>query len=255
MKKKRTSFDLRNLYSQNKNDLKYAMEMELFFKNGIGSKTDKLQNFTKFVSRQTLSIFLAKNEIFKKIKNIQGNIIECGVHLGGGLLAWGNLSAIYEPYNHNRKIIGFDTFDGYQKIKKIDQSIYLKKKLKVGLPKSSLNEVKKSIELFDLNRPVGHIPKIELVQGNAKKTIPKYLLQNKHLVVSLLYLDFDLYEPTKIAIKNFLPRMPKGSIMVFDELNQKEWPGETIAILEEYGIRSLKINRFTYTPAISYAIL
>lgn len=90
---------------------------------------------------------------------------------------------------------------------------------------------------------------------NVKKTIPKYIKDNPHLIVSLLYLDLDLYEPTKIALHNFMPRMPKGSIMVFDEINVDQWPGETLAVLDEIGISNLRIKRFEFAPLISYAVI
>ena len=60
---------------------------------------------------------------------------------------------------------------------------------------------------------------------------------NKHILISLLYLDMDLHEPTKVALQYFLPRMAKGSIIAFDELNYKKFPGETIAMLEEIGTK------------------
>jgi hypothetical protein len=106
-----------------------------------------------------------------------------------------------------------------------------------------------------LNRPIGHIERVELVSGDAVETIPAYVEENPHLVVALLYLDFDLYEPTKIALEHFLPRMPRGSILAFDELNQKHWPGETAAVLETIGIRALRIERFPFTPQLSFAVL
>ena len=34
----------------------------------------------------------------------------------------------------------------------------------------------------------------------------------------LLFVDFDLYKPCKVALKNFIPRMTKGSILAFDEM-------------------------------------
>ena len=37
-----------------------------------------------------------------------------------------------------------------------------------------------------------------------------------------------------IALKNFISRMPKGAIIAFDELNNKNWPGETVALLGEH---------------------
>jgi hypothetical protein len=47
----------------------------------------------------------------------------------------------------------------------------------------------------------------------------------------LLYLDFDVYEPTKAAIEALRPHMPKGAAIVFDELYSRQWPGETLALL------------------------
>jgi len=72
-----------------------------------------------------------------------------------------------------------------------------------------------------------------MIKGDATKTIPDFLSKNRHLMVSLLFLDFDLYEPTKVAIQQFLPRMPKGAVLAFDELDNPIWPGETQAALAQ----------------------
>jgi hypothetical protein len=70
-----------------------------------------------------------------------------------------------------------------------------------------------------------------------------------------LYLDFDIYQPTKIAIENFLPRMPKGSIIVFDEINNPDFVGEPKALLDTIGMSNLKIKRFSFNTFMSYAVL
>jgi hypothetical protein len=71
-------------------------------------------------------------------------------------------------------------------------------------------------------------------------------------LVALLYLDFDLYEPTRKALEVFLPRMPKGAIVCFDELNCSAFPGETGALLEMLPIRETELRRFPFDPWISY---
>ncbi|WP_113907285.1 TylF/MycF/NovP-related O-methyltransferase [Aliidiomarina celeris] len=250
-------FALNNSGTQTQNDLLYKQQMEMFFNEACGSNIDKLNNFSRFTSRQSLSIFLAKNEIFHHILPIHGHIIECGVFMGGGLFTWAQLSAIYEPINHGRKVIGFDSFKGFPELgdKDVGDGATSEHKIKGAYKFEHITELKKNIELFDLNRNLGHIDKVELVKGDALKTIPQYMAENQHLVVALLYLDFDLYEPTKAALKHFLPRMPKGAVIAFDELNQKQWPGETLAVLEELGINNIRIQRVPYTPSLSYAIL
>ena len=119
----------------------------------------------------------------------------------------------------------------------------------------SYKELLEAIKIFDQNRSNSHISKLNLVKGDFKKLLKILLKRNPHLIVSLLYLDFDLYEPTKLALKTFLPRMPIGSIIAFDEINHKEWPGETLAVLEECGIKNLEIKRYEFDSVRSYAII
>ncbi len=252
-------FSMLDARTQTAADEQYATRIQEFFHAGEGDTLAKLNNFTKFVPRQTMSTFLAKNEIFKQIVEVHGHIIECGVFMGGGLMTWAQLSAIYEPYNHTRRIVGFDTFAGFPSLAEqdttgADASLSFAKV--GGLAVHGIeDDIRQAVSLYDLNRPLGHIERVELVKGDAQQTIPAYLEDNKHTVVALLYLDFDLFEPTLAAIRTFLPRMPKGAVLAFDELNQKYWSGETLAVLESAGIRNLRIRRFPFTPQISYAVL
>jgi hypothetical protein len=65
----------------------------------------------------------------------------------------------------------------------------------------------------------------------------------------------DLFEPTKKALEMFLPRMPKGAVVAFDELDNPMWPGETLALAESIGINKLSIRRFEWDPYIGFAVL
>jgi len=119
----------------------------------------------------------------------------------------------------------------------------------------SYAELEECIRLYDMNRPIGHISKVQLVRGDATCTIPEFIENNKHLVVSLLYLDFDIYEATRTALKHFVPRMPKGSVIAFDELNHQGWPGETLAVMDELGLNTLRLRRVPFDTTRSYAVL
>jgi hypothetical protein len=77
--------------------------------------------------------------------------------------------------------------------------------------------------------------------------------KHPHLVVSLLYLDFDLYEPTKVALEHFVPRMPKGAVIAFDELDNPLWPGETLAMFEKFSGQPLALRRLPFDPYIGFA--
>jgi hypothetical protein len=83
--------------------------------------------------------------------------------------------------------------------------------------------------------------------------LPLFLEENKHIIVSLLYLDLDIYEPTKTCLKYLLSKMAKGSIIAFDELNWKSFPGETIAVLEELGTKYKFVNLLN--SQINYCVI
>lgn len=253
-------FSLRDPKNQNTNEHRYREDIGPYFEQSRGTTLNKLENFTRFVPRQTLALFLAKNALFEKIVNVHGSIVECGVFMGGGLFTWAQLSAIYEPVNHNRKIIGFDTFDGFPELTEKDAAnetgdSALSHRKTGGYRFDGEEELRAGVKLYDQNRLVGHVNKMELVKGDALQTIPEYVEDNPHTVVSLLYLDFDLFEPTIAALKAFLPRMPKGAVIAFDELNQSYWPGETLAVMEAVGLNNLQVRRFPFTPALSYAVI
>ena len=233
----------------------YNSSLQEYFESSSGSSLEKLRNFAKYVPRQTLTNFLAKYEIFKKIINIQGSIIECGVFQGNGLMTWANLSSIFEPYNHQRKIIGFDTFSGIPDVSDQDKTSISEHCHPNALRSDSHEDLLKCISIYDKNRTLDHIQKVSLVKGNITQTVPDYLRNNPHTIISLLYLDCVVYEPTKTALKYFLPKMPKGSIIAFDELNSDLWPGETIAVIEELGLSKREIHRFPFASFLSYTII
>ena len=241
-------------------DYSYRQALESYFQESPGAFTEKLENFAKYVPRQNLARFLARYEILKLVQNVQGSIVECGVLFGGGVMSFANLSVILEPYNFQRRIIGFDTFTGFPKIAEEDMKGLTERKsahLKEGgfAAPTAYEDLLRAINVFDMNRFLNHFPKVHIVKGDFAETSQKYLEEHPHLVVSCLYLDFDIYTPTKIAIEQFLPRIPKGGVLVFDELNEEAFPGETIAVMEMVKLSSLRVQRFTFEPRISYAII
>lgn len=215
----------------------------------------KLENFPKYVRRQNLTRFLALYEIYKRILPVKGSIVECGVFHGFGTMTWAKLSAILEPVNMTRRIYGFDTFSGFPSVVEVDQ-VGMAAGVKPGdLYADSEQELMELTAINDSTRFLGHVPKVKLVRGDATKSIPKFVEETPHLLVSLLFMDFDLYEPTKVALEHLVPRMPKGAILAFDELDNPLWPGETLAMLKECGAGNLRLQRLEFDPYISFAVI
>lgn len=227
----------------------------LCFERNPGSWESKLENFPKYVRRQNLTRFLTLYEIFKRAIPVKGSIVECGVYQGFGIMTWAKLSALLEPVNLTRRIYGFDTFAGFPSVSEQDISPAGTKLNKGDLFADSYAELHELVKAHDSSRFLGHVPKVSLIRGDAVKTIPKFIEENPHLLVSLLFMDFDLYEPTKVALEQFVPRMPRGAIIAFDELDNPLWPGETGAMLEMFRDRPLKIERLAFDPYIGFAVL
>jgi hypothetical protein len=242
---------------QTKKDIEAMEGIESLFDNFSGSTLSKLDNFTRHVRRQCLSKFLARSEIYNQILDVHGSVLDLGVSAGQSLFTWAQLSSIREPLNYTRKIIGFDTFEGIPGISKEDLlSPAPSAHLKVGgFRFEHLDQLKSAVEKYDLNRNLGHIEKVELIKGNICETLPKYLEENAHLVVALLHIDVDVYEATKVALDHAVKLMPKGAIIVFDEINQVPYPGETKAVIDSIGLNNIRLKRFTWETGISYCVL
>ncbi len=241
--------------NQSEADLAQFDRVTEVFESAPGTINERLDAFPIFATRQAIAKFIARYEIFKQIVAVNGSVVECGVLHGAGLFTWAKLSAILEPVNHPRRVIGFDTFEGFPSVHDEDQAGSFSELEVGGLRGAALEQVQRAVELFDLNRPISHIPKIELVAGDIQETGPSYVEENPHLVVAMLYLDLDLYEPTKAALEAFVPRMPKGAVIAFDELNAEIFPGETRAVDEVLGLNSIRVRRFPFDSYVSYCVL
>lgn len=239
----------------NEGDVAYQKRVENYFENSVGSTYEKLFSFAKYVPTKEIRKFLYRHEIYKQILDVHGSIVEAGVLYGGGLMTWAHFTEIYEPTHFLRKIIGFDTFQGFPSISALDNTRLSENVREGGYAVDTYDDLKECSQVFQSNCFLSHIPKVQLIRGDVSETLPRYLEENPHLVVSLLHLDLDLYEPTKVMLKHLLPRIPKGGVIAFDEMNQDTWQGETIAVMEEIGIPNLRLKRCAFGTTLSYAIM
>jgi hypothetical protein len=115
--------------------------------------------------------------------------------------------------------------------------------------------LKKTNALCGLNRSAGHIHKILIIKGDATKTIPRFVKKRKDFLISLLYLDFDLFGPTKTALTFFAKSVVKGGVIVFDQINYEKFAGETIALKEYFDSNKIKLQKFNHDPFVGYIVL
>lgn len=214
-----------------------------------------LPNLGLFLTSKNLSRILFFYEMYQKILHTHGVIMEFGNRWGQTLSLLSALRGIFEPFNRHRKIIGFDTFEGFQGISAKDGG---KSRCQDGSFSVSSGYEKVLEEILTLQEalnPISHLQKFKLVKGPAQSTIPQYFQENPETLVSMAILDFDIYEPTRQALEQIKPRLFRGSVLVFDELSDDIFPGETLALAEVFDLRSLRIQRLPMTARISYAVI
>jgi len=213
---------------------------------------DVVQTFPRYIRRQDCARFLALYEAYKMAADVKGSIVECGVHRGFSAFSWMLFCSTFEPVNYYRKIICFDTFEGFPDIAEEDASKHKNPERRVGaFSDSDLGGQKRCAQLAQWNSLLYNVPRMQFIKGDFLETGPAYIDQNKHLIISHLYLDFDLFEPTKEALQLFVMRMPKGAVLILDELNNERWPGEVEAVLQGFHLPQESIKCFPWEPNIS----
>ncbi|MFK3906533.1 TylF/MycF/NovP-related O-methyltransferase [Pseudomonas monteilii] len=202
-----------------------------------------------FANRITVTAALSRMELFKMVQDVPGAIVECGVYKGNSLMLYMHLSMILEPYAINRSIIGFDTFQGFASIDKENDPQDINDTMFSDTDDSILQEM---IDANDLVRPVNRIPRCEIVKGDILETVPAFVKTRPDLVVAMLILDTDLYASTKVALETFLPYMPKGAIVVLDEVAYRNFPGETAALRDVLDLNKIELKRLPFDSTVGY---
>ncbi|KOC31913.1 TylF/MycF/NovP-related O-methyltransferase [Clostridium botulinum] len=227
---------------------------DVFTKCPIPSN-EVLSNLGLFISRQSLSRILFMNELYKKIIDVHGSVIEFGVRWGQNLALFESFRGMYEPFNYNRKIIGFDTFSGFTSIDEKDGNSSVIIDGAYSVSENYEEYLEEILKYHESESPISHIKKYELIKGDATVKIHEYLEANPETIIALAYFDFDIYKPTKECLQAIKSHLTKGSIIGFDELNYYNFPGETLALKEVLGLDKYRIQRSPLSPLQSYIII
>jgi len=212
---------------------------------------ETLEDFILFLRRVNFARFVARFEVFKHTLDIPGSIVDCGVFKGHSLMLWAKLVEIYSPGDTFKKIIGFDTFSGFPKLNKKDGPVITRRDKFVGgfSAKSFLPILEKVIEINQRDSMIPRFQRVILQKGDVKKTIPEFVKKNSGTRISLLHLDLDLYEPTKIALENLYPLVSPGGVVLLDDYGMSEFQGESLAFDEYFGENKPKLTKFPFTPS------
>lgn len=214
-----------------------------------------LVNLGLYQRSSVVAKFLYLNELYQHVVKVPGAIMEFGVWWGQSMIQFENLRAVYEPYNHNRKIIGFDTFTGYPVPADNDGKSDLVKEGQYAVTEDYLSHLETLLDYHGTENTMSHVKKYELVKGDASTTIHSYLKKHPETIIALAFLDMQLYEPTKAVLESIQPYLVKGSVIAMDEINCPDFPGETVAFREAIGLSKYRVCRSQFLPDRTYFIV
>ena len=194
---------------------------------------------------------LMKSINFVKHNNVDGDFVECGVWRGGNLILF---QKMIEKLNlNNRKIFAYDTFTGMSEPGKSDLNIdnekaedILNTLYKKGVDpekniifaKCSLESVKKNFE-----KNTGGNDKLICIKGKVEDTLK--IKNNLPTKISLLRLDTDWYESTKIELEVLFPLLSKNGILIIDDYGY--WKGSKKAVDEYFQDKDVNLFKIDFT--------
>jgi O-methyltransferase len=194
----------------------------------------------KFTMTSNLRIWALISTTRYIIENkVEGDIVECGVWRGGSAMA---ISRTLIEMGELKKIIYlYDTFSGMTEPTNHDveeESGVAALDLLTQTAKADGNNiwcVASRDEVFMNMKNTGYpMENIKLIMGDVKTS----LLQNFPEKISLLRLDTDWYESTKVELEVLYPRLVKGGVCIIDDYGH--WAGARKAVDEYFRENNLK---------------
>ena len=206
---------------------------------------DAENEFYRRCSTDRISKFLAHAKLYEMSLGLPGYFAETGVFKGASFCRFRKLGRLFHP-DHTRRFIGFDVFGKFPAATYGPDKAELERQWAVdgdqGISRSNLQQ------LLDEQ---GLANNVDLIEGDIRETVPRYLSENKQMSLAIVNIDLDLYEPTKVALEHLFPLIVRGGVVILDDY--EGFPGAKKAVDEYLAAtnRSERIQKFSfaYTPS------
>ena len=217
-------------------DKLYDLERRFEYENGFYATADP-SRFSKFISHL---------EFFRQTADVRGEIMEFGIFKGNSFFRWIKFRDLLEQTS-SRKIIGFDIFGDFPEAgfeaDKMKRDAFVSETK--GGKSISYEEIQSLLREQQLDRNV------EIIKGDILVELDAYLETNPHLKISLLHIDVDLYEPTKLILERLYEKVTKGGIIILDDYGA--FAGTNKAVDDFFGGQA-QVKKLPYSNAISYIV-
>jgi len=224
-------------------------------KQVINTSQSIYDSFNGFIFSNDIKVFsklIARTMLFNQVINIPGDIVECGVFKGSGILTWLKLKQTLSP-NAFKKVVGFDFFDTKQLLNGLN-----------GIDRERMEDLFTS-RGFDLNETYVKVLKsiinkagfndstYQLIEGYISFTSFDYIRKRPGAKISLLYLDLDLERPTYDTLEAFWDIISIGGLVVFDEYAYHQW-SESRGADRFFNNKNIRILNLPYSAPTAYVV-
>ncbi|HET6585084.1 MAG TPA: TylF/MycF/NovP-related O-methyltransferase [Nannocystaceae bacterium] len=183
---------------------------------------------------ERLRKLLVRYDVLRIALEVPGDVVECGVFKGTGVMTWLKLLSIYAP-GSSRRVVGFDTFDAFARATDAGDAstvaAFVRESGHAGTDPAALVQAAIAAGL--------DASALELVAGDIRTSAADYVRGNPGFRIALLHMDLDLGEPTFFALQSLWPRVVRGGVVVLDEYAIPRW-SESDGVdrfLESTGLR------------------
>lgn len=191
------------------------------------------------MTNDTISLLFYYQRMLALATNVQGTIVECGV--GGGMTML-MFAALVKAEARQRKIWGFDSFEGFPEPTKDDDSPRAPKKGEWNHTSIERINAKLRAGGFDQQFVTSQVT---LIKGFFEESLVKY----RGGPIALLHLDVDLYGSYKTCLDSLYSQVAEGGVVVFDEylstMEHLKWPGAAKAIDEFFTPEQISRDSLT----------
>jgi len=215
------------------------------YKVDVSKKWDYENGFYLTCETGRIGKFLNHLEIYKKITDLPGDILEFGVYKGTSFVRLAAFRDLLE-YSDSRKIVGFDAFGKFPDDLKLDSD---KKFVDNFEGAGGFGISKEELQMHLKNKKTSNF---ELIEGDINKTLPEFIKNNPSLKIALLHIDVDVYEPTKVILEHLWDKVVKGGILMLDDYGTVA--GETKAVDEFFEGQEITINKPKHYHIPSYIV-
>lgn len=200
-------------------DQYFARKSDFAQSNSVPQMWDLIDHWPLYVGKVNLARNLAITDLFRSTLTTPGDVVEFGCWKGSTTLLLAKLLAIYDP-NGPKMVHVFDSFEGLTQFHAADAGAVGQ----LGHYQGSRQHLESSAKLADVHEV------LVIHEGHIESTLPIFAREHQQTKFSFVYCDTDLYSATSAILENMWRLLSVGGLMVFDQWNMKEFPGEGIAV-------------------------